>query len=289
MFNFKLFKKKKKTNIIVDNLTEAPPWMISDEKNITLILEDQSHTIGVSHPNHAFILQAIRDEMWSLLPELVDVPKAITAYTEGTIEVNEFGEVLFKGEIIHNTVTDRITEFYKDQLPYQPLIRFLERLMANPSQRAVDELYRFLENEGMPITEDGCFIGYKGIKDDFTDCHSGSVDNSPGQIVSMPRDKVDANPYESCSYGYHVGSQAYAATFGSRTVLVKVDPADAVSVPHADAQKLRVCKYEVVREQERILTEPLFREDVEEEDDFSYIEDDEECYTCGELGSDCRC
>jgi hypothetical protein len=43
-----------------------------------------------------------------------------------------------------------------------------------------------------------------------------------------------------------VGSEEYATSFGQRTVIVKVNPRDVVSVPlDCDCQKMRVCEYEV--------------------------------------------
>ena len=43
----------------------------------------------------------------------------------------------------------------------------------------------------MPITPDGNFIAYKGVKQDFTDqVDSGKFDNSVGQTLSMRRNQV---------------------------------------------------------------------------------------------------
>jgi hypothetical protein len=219
-------------------------------------------------------LDAIKSEDWELLPELVDIPAAVNAYADGHVVVNEFGEVTYDGELVHNTVAKRITEFFREELPFMPLVRFLENLMANPSRRAVDELYNFLENEGMPITEDGCFVGYKGVQDNFLDVHSGTFDNSPGEVISMPRREVDDDARKSCSYGFHVGSQRYAKNWGEKVVLVKVNPADAVSVPYDSAEKLRVCKYEVIAISEGLLQDKLYQEPAL--DDEYGCEDEEE-------------
>jgi hypothetical protein len=118
---------------------------------------------------------------------------------------------------------------------------------ANPSKRSTEELYKFLEHKAMPITPDGCFLAYKGVNDNYTDVHSGRFSNRPGVTNSMPRQKVDDDFRNGCSYGFHVGSLEYATSWGSRTVIVKVDPADVVSVPSdCNCQKLRTSKYTVV-------------------------------------------
>jgi hypothetical protein len=99
----------------------------------------------------------------------------------------------------------------------------------------------------MPITDDGCFLGYKGVTNDYKDVHSGRFDNSVGAINEMPRNKVCDDFRQGCSYGFHVGSLEYATRWGPKTVIVKVNPKDVVSVPEdSNWQKLRTAKYEVV-------------------------------------------
>jgi hypothetical protein len=129
----------------------------------------------------------------------------------------------------------------------------MDRLMDNPSKRAVDELYRFLEACDLPITNDGHFLAYKRVRGDFTDIHSGRFDNSVGAKPRLRRNEVDEDSNRTCSHGLHVCSAAYLPHFGSgpgnRVVVVKVDPADVVAVPQDyNNAKMRVCAYEVVED-----------------------------------------
>jgi len=294
------FLRRKAVQTETDTV-QAPPYMISGDMIVTLVIEGKSHTIGQGHPNHSAILEAIGNEDWSKLPDLMDIPAAINTYAQGNVTVNEFGEVTYKGEQLHNTITSRITQFYNAKLPVQPLVNFLENLMENPSFNSREQLYSFLENEGMPITEDGCFIGYKGVTDDLKDCHTRTFDNSPGQVHEMDRSLVDDNPNNHCSNGFHVGAQQYASTFGARTLLVKVNPRDAVSVPSDhNCQKLRCCRYEVMEETTKtmVLQEPMYGSGPEhdEEDYCDYCgevfcsgECQDECLDCGEPYSECYC
>ena len=267
---------------------ETPQYLITGDRNITLVLDGQTHTVGSSHPNHAEVIQAIKDQAWDTLPSLVDIPTAISTYSEGNVVVNEFGEVSFDGQPLHNTLADRIGQFFREGLPYDPLVKFLENLMNNPSNRAVEELYTFLENEGMAITPDGCFVGYKAVRADLKDIHSGTYDNSPGTIHEMARNLVDDDARRSCSNGFHVGSQSYAASFGgedARIMLVKVNPADAVSVPYDGGRKLRACKYEVLCEVDKttIIQEPLYTGPPlpEPEDDYDLLDDESDWWDDG--------
>ena len=125
----------------------------------------------------------------------------------------------------------------------------------NPSKTAVDELYLFLEACELPITEDGHFIAYKIVKNDYKDIYSGTLDNSIGKTVSMPRNAVDDDRNRTCSAGLHFCSKDYLSHYGSgsrsndRCILVKINPADVVSIP-ADYNnaKGRTWQYTVVGE-----------------------------------------
>jgi hypothetical protein len=145
-------------------------------------------------------------------------------------------------------------------LPYKPLTRFVEKLMDNPSRRAVNELYAFLEHKNMPLTPDGNFLAYKGVRSDFTDWHSGQFTNKVGDVNEMPRRNVCDNANIGCSDGFHAGSLDYARQYGNggHLMVVEIDPADVVSVPlDCDQQKLRTSKYKVVSLFEKKLEEPM--------------------------------
>jgi hypothetical protein len=109
-----------------------------------------------------------------------------------------------------------------------------------------------LEKNALPITPDGHFLAYKKVRNDFLDIHSGTMDNSVGQIVEMERHEVNDNKDETCSTGLHFCGMSYLNHFGgsdSRTVIVKINPADVVSIPSDyNNAKGRACRYEVIGE-----------------------------------------
>jgi hypothetical protein len=141
---------------------------------------------------------------------------------------------------------------YQEGFPVEPMVNFMENLMSNPSKRAVEELYAFLEKGNLPITADGCFLAYKKVRNDYLDIHSGTMDNSVGKTVEMERNEVDDDKDRTCSTGLHFCSLDYLNHFGSqdsRTVVLKINPRDVVSIP-ADyhSTKGRACRYEVIDE-----------------------------------------
>jgi hypothetical protein len=179
-----------------------------------------------------------------------------------------------------------------------PIFKFITKLNLNPSSRAVNELYTFLEHKFLPLTNNGNFLAYKALRSNFTDVHTGRFDNSVGNVLEMPRNKVDDNKDNGCSYGFHAGTLEYARGFRpceGKLVLVEINPADVVSIPtDCECQKLRTCKYMVVQEYEVPLEDLAYESryttdydddvDREWEDTYSSWSDCGNC-NCG----DCAC
>lgn len=227
---------------------------------ITAVVDGETMTITSDNPSYGQVLDAIKaDEHPLRIAELFRAANAIKRYLLGKVEINESeGVITYQGEEINNVVVDRILQFMSEGLPVDPLIKFLEKLMLNPSRRAVQELYKFLEHKSLPLTEDGCFLAYKGVNNDYKDVHSGKFDNRVGAVNEMTRNLVCDDARVACSNGFHVGSLEYATSFGPVTVVCKVDPADVVSVPlDSGCQKLRTAKYEVVDEYRGAITQAL--------------------------------
>lgn len=222
---------------------------------IIITLRNMPYTVGIDHPNFTEIGALLdeeapdADKLFSLLDKAQAIRDKFSTGGENNIEVRG-GQVYYKGQPVHNALTLRIIEFTDKGMPTRPLIRFLDNMMENPSHRAVQELYDFLEKKGMAITTDGHFLAYKGVTEDFKDLHTRTFDNSVGQTVSIERNMVDDDRSNQCSNGLHVGHFQYAKSFAGDgpVVLVKVNPRDAVSVPQDhDCGKLRTCRYEVLK------------------------------------------
>ncbi|MEO7099055.1 MAG: hypothetical protein ABI162_06815 [Luteolibacter sp.] len=214
---------------------------------ISAVIGGSSYTVAVDNPVYRQVKDAFLREASDIeIEDLFVRANAAKRYLNGTVEVNH-GELFFNGEAIHGVVVDRIFEFMSEGLPYEPLIKFIERLQANPSFKSRQQLYTFLEHRNLAITPDGHFLAYKGVKENYTDVHTGRFSNHVGAVLSMERAKVDDDSNQGCSYGFHAGSLEYATSFGPRCVIVEIDPADVVSVPaDCEFQKLRTCKYKVV-------------------------------------------
>lgn len=152
------------------------------------------------------------------------------------------------------------------------LIAFLRRCEANPRPDAILELYDFLEATGLPIDSDGYFYAYKKVRSDYRDIYSGSFDNTPGRTVAMPREDVDPNRENTCSTGLHFAGHDYLSSYGTGAgtvvVLVRIDPADVVSIPtDYDHQKGRTARYTVVATMQNRIERPWYDLDDDDDDD----------------------
>jgi hypothetical protein len=156
---------------------------------------------------------------------------------------------------LSDALANKIITMHAQGFDCGPLVNFIGNLYNNPSPTAIAELYLFIEACNLPITEDGCFIAYKMVKENYMDIYSGTMRNSIGDIPAMPRGLVDDNRNNTCSAGLHFCSKEYLPKFGSgrrdtdRCMLVKINPANVVSIPSDyNNSKGRAWAYEVVSE-----------------------------------------
>lgn len=163
--------------------------------------------------------------------------------------------VFIEGQAVPPRLSDVIIKFVDQRLPVLPIIKFWHNIRNNPSPAAAkEELFDFLQHNSIALTEDGCFLAYKKINHNYTDCYTGKIPNKPKTYVSMPRKDVCANRSICCAPGLHVAAWHYFGACYSnnpryRTIEVKVNPRDVVSVPDEYGfAKMRTCKYYVTRE-----------------------------------------
>ena len=236
---------------------------IQTNQGINTILRGRTRTISSDEPYYQEILEAIKkgadeNEVLEILErDLHRVQAAVEALNRDITEdvTVRGGQVLYKGMVVDNSLTTRMLQQLNEGFNLVPMAKFLANLMQNPSYRAVCDLYSFLEYGKMPITEDGCFLAYKKVREDYRDIYTGLFDNTPGRPdpVEMPRNRVNEDPDQTCSKGLHCCSFEYLSSYGcgpgNRVVIVKVNPRDVVAIPKDyNNTKMRVCRYWVIGE-----------------------------------------
>ena len=267
---------------------------------ITVVLDGERHSINAGNGMFSKALEAYKVNDWDAFIGCVNPTirlKSLYASYEG-IEVKD-GNLYVFDEPVHSTLATRVLSFLEAGLDCVHLFKFILKLNLNPSKRAVDELYTFLEHRALPITDNGNFLAYKAVREDYTDKYTGKFLNTIDAVLEMPRNKVDDDKNVGCSYGFHAGTVEYAKDFMGREghlMIVEINPADVVSIPtDCQFQKLRTSKYKVVGEYEIDLTDPLYasRFETDQDDDVDLWSDDEVCSDCLEESygncDDCDC
>lgn len=133
------------------------------------------------------------------------------------------------------------------------LILRLSKMSAKRGHTA-KELMDFIKIIDLPILPDGSFLAYKRLRHIgggvYVDPHTSRVHQRIGDIVQMDEKLVDPSKRYACSQGLHIGSRHYMGGFhanveGSGTMLVLVQPEDAIAVPPRE-NKARVCRYMIL-------------------------------------------
>lgn len=292
----------------------------SNGKSLTVVFSDGSLvTVPSTHPTFervlGYLLLVPSDEVDEdvLRRDLNPVEVASETLTRLSERVTVVGNtIFFDGDPIETGIEDHIVRLLRAEERgeddgtgpgWEGLVNFLEKLQTNPDEESRESLYRWISNRDITITPEGDLIAYKGvsINDEgvSVSIHSGTafvndvkvvgrIPNKPGDIISMPRASVDIDRSVGCSTGLHAGTWDYASTFGNgRTLIVKINPRDVVSVPQdCNSQKLRVSRYEVIQEETKELDTPTYvsveyPQDPDLDDELDEDDDDEDYCPCG--------
>lgn len=256
---------------------------ILGSKSLSFVLDGKPRVINREAEIFNLALSAIRSENIPKLREILDMKQTIVASVKSAsqdVQI-EGNRIMYGAREITGLVTTRIFEMLRVGLDIQPMLNFLNRLMQNPSKRAVDETFDFVDACSLPITEDGCVLAYRKNGANYMDSHSRTVLSKPVALmgaaeqlkyeqpviggkennvtmqivdgvftVSMPRNGVDEDKDRTCSTGLHFCSYEYLKHFnGEHILVVKIDPADIVAIPSDyNNAKGRCSRYQVVDE-----------------------------------------
>lgn len=233
------------------------------DRGLTLFYDGKSRTVSSDDQNYSKILDALREKKFDVARKLMSVGETIAEAAASvangkqriTIEGNRVmytDGVGSKRELL-GPLVDRIIDSVTSgatAASIKPLMLFMDNLQKNRLKDIREELYQFMQSGKMPITQDGCFLAYKKVRADYKDCHSGTMDNSPGKLVQMKPEDVDTDRHNLCSRGLHFCSRSYLSSFGGqRTVVVKVNPRFVFAIPtDYNNAKGRASEYYVVGE-----------------------------------------
>jgi hypothetical protein len=263
-------------------MSSIKPLILTDE-SVVLMVDGNLKEVKNSHGQFQNVVNLIKQGKLQEALDAFDITSKLNLHSshkfyvlDGVVYLNAS-----KPEPLPAALSDRVIAFADNGLDFQPLVNFWNNLKQNPSRESVKDLYAFLLHNNIPITKDGCFVAYKRVNDKYMDIQTGKFDNHPGKSPSMDRADVDADRNVTCSRGLHVAAFNYANSFypNGHLMEIKVNPADVVSVPvDYNNEKMRVCKYYVVKECAGPREEPLYTDDdsYNNEPDFDDGEEQDE-------------
>jgi len=227
-------------------------------RSINVLVDGRPRAVDASSPNFEPLKAELKkgvEASLDVIRELADLPRFLALSTAGRVQVGG-EEIRFDGKPIAGIYVDQTLALLREGFDIAALAHYLDKREQNPSVKAREELDLFLQSGNFVLTPDGDILAFKKVNDDYTSYHrdpSGEpVYNRIGDKPSMPRETVDPNRSATCSRGLHFCSFSYLPHYyggQGRVVIVKINPADVVSIPHDyNNSKGRAWTYEVVGE-----------------------------------------
>lgn len=238
---------------------EKQPSIMMSSKFVSVTFDAKNYIVQDYDDNFEQVKNLIKEKNWEKLKTVLDIPKAIKLFSKGDYTVCE-DMILYKGEQVDSPMAKRVLEFVKEGFPYEPLVYFMDNISECRHDEIKKELYSFLEsNETMPITEDGAFLAYRVVDENYFSFHENPDgthnSNKVGDVNTMDIDDCEFNREKDCSTGLHFCSKTYIPKYtpknacNYRVMIVKVFPQDVASIPYKfNHAKGRCCRYEVVAE-----------------------------------------
>jgi hypothetical protein len=238
------------------------------KRSVTLVTSDfRVLTATKDNPNWPKIEAAIKTNDEQSLIGAISIKESIRRFGSGVKGCGDItiknDNIFYRGVKLFGEDVNRILSYLRGGFPVESMILFLEAKLRNKYPESVASLYSFLENKGMPLTDNGTILGYKGVGTDYFSINTGSepliegirnergaIRNQIGDTVWMDRCYVCADNSQPCGPGLHIGSKNYATGWaGAGHVMVaEFSPEYVVSVPNCEHEKLRASRYRIVGE-----------------------------------------
>ena len=152
---------------------------IRTKENYTVFFDGRQHSVPLNSPNAQLAMDAVAKQDIVALRRAFDIKSEViravkkaggdrvTVENRNVFVTDSDGNRREVTGVVVNRVLDSIAAGYD----VKPLFNFLTKLYDNPSNRAINETYDFIEACNLPITPDGDFLAYKKVRKDYLDVH----------------------------------------------------------------------------------------------------------------------
>lgn len=246
-------------------------FMIGKER-VSFVLNQRHRSYHLKSQQGQDLVALLRAEPQDIerIGELADIITYIAKQSNGRVTVDDCDRLRLDGKLIDYGLSGRMAQVVEAGVPFDALSRFIEKVSENPDPTVAEDLYRFMEKGGIPLTPDGNILVFKKVDPNYYSYASGTtmaratladgtVQEMTGKVlyplgghVEMDRADCDPNRQRTCSKGLHGCSPEYLNFWYRQAGIVlicEVDPKDVTAIPadHND-QKLRCCRMKVVGE-----------------------------------------
>ena len=172
----------------------------------TVTLNGQPHCLIHRIPTTASLIQCVHAGDADEFVNLLNTGLQVENWSEGDFEFAMDCSIL-RTSRLRKILQTGLWNVCSKVFPHQFMMNYLTNLYDNVSERAVQESYKWSSHKGLPITEDGMLVGYKGVRTyagetiqgkngeikegDLVDIYTGnSFRNNVGDTASMKRRQV---------------------------------------------------------------------------------------------------
>jgi len=138
------------------------PHIKNNDGSFTVYFEATPFVFDATHPEYIGLVECVKTGDTVEFESLLSVGNKIENWSEGNFDFVD-GFLFYEDEPVREAVTTRIISMMKEGWDVTPMLKFLDRLYSNPSNRAVTEFYDWIQHKGLAITPEGYILGYKGV------------------------------------------------------------------------------------------------------------------------------
>jgi hypothetical protein len=96
-------------------MNTPPAVIITGSGKIAATINGVSYVVETDHPKYQQALNAVRQKDWNTFVNLVNISQQVQGYfNQSGVKIKD-GLVTYNGEVIHNTLTTRSSNFMRDE------------------------------------------------------------------------------------------------------------------------------------------------------------------------------
>ena len=127
-------------------------YIISDSGVVNAFVGGEAYTFDKNHHNYNALIRHLKSGNVEHFEAAYDVASSVEHFCDGYVHVKN-GTLNWNGIPMPELFTDRILDMKKEGFDFDSMLNFMCNLNDNPSDKSILELFDFMQNKNLPITE----------------------------------------------------------------------------------------------------------------------------------------